>query len=264
MPRTKDEIWKQFNEVTLANGTIRAECKGCKASIVGLVSRMKTHFEACSKKRAAPQNTTDDEPTPKQTKKSTLPFLTCGAHFLNLLAKDICQSKETKTALSKVLEIVKYLRNTHSALAKLREKQLSKPPIPVKTRWNSQQEMVKYFISHWMEIACIISSLLNRSDRLYQYLEDIQLKRVCMDMLEVLDPVASALDSMQKDSTTVSDSMVIWKHLLEKCPGSHKEFVVRRMNMAISPAVMAANLLDHRYQGSKLTSIEMTAAFDHI
>ena len=68
MPRTKDEIWKQFNEVTLANGTIRAECKECKASIVGLVSRLKTHFEACSKKRAAPQNTTDDEPTPKQTK----------------------------------------------------------------------------------------------------------------------------------------------------------------------------------------------------
>ena len=78
MPRTKDEIWKQFSEVTLANGTIRAECKGCKASIVGLVSRMKTHFEACSKKRAAPQNTTDDEPTPKQTKQSTLPILTSG------------------------------------------------------------------------------------------------------------------------------------------------------------------------------------------
>ena len=188
----------------------------------------------------------------------------CGAHFLNLLAKDICQSKETKTALSKVLEIVKYLRNTHSALAKLREKQLRKPPIPVETRWNSQQEMVKYFISNWMEIVCIISSLLNRRDRLYQYVEDIQLKRVCMDMLEVLDPVASALDSMQKDSTTVSDSVVIWKHLLEKCPGSHKEFVVTRMNMAISPAVMAANVLDHRYQGSKLTSIEMTAAFDYI
>ena len=70
MPRTKDEIWKQFNQVTLANGTIRAECKGCKASIVGLVSRMKTHFEACSKKRAAQQNTTDDEPTPKQTKQA--------------------------------------------------------------------------------------------------------------------------------------------------------------------------------------------------
>ena len=50
----------------------------------------------------------------------------------------------------------------------------------------------------------------------------------------------------------------------EKCPGSHKEFVVRRMNMAISPAVMAANVLDHRYQGSKLTSIEMTAAIDYI
>ena len=86
MPRIKDEIWKQFNEVTLANGTIRAECKGCKASIVGLVSRMKTHFEACSKKRAAPQNTTDDEPTPKQTKQSTLPFLTSGTkqHAIHL------------------------------------------------------------------------------------------------------------------------------------------------------------------------------------
>ena len=191
MPRTKDEIWKQFNEVTLANGTIRAECKGCKASIVGLVSRMKTHFEACSKKRAAPQNTTDDEPTPKQTKQSTLPFLTSG-------------TKQHETHL----QIARCIIATGSAFRSVENKQfknmvqLLRPGTVLPTRQ-------------------LVSGTL----------------RVCMDMLEVLDPVAPALDSMQKDSTTVSDSVVIWKHRLEKCPGSHKEFVVRRMNMAISPAV---------------------------
>ena len=50
MPRQQDEIWKKYKEITLPNGNIRGECKICKDSVVGLVSRLKTNFEQCSTK----------------------------------------------------------------------------------------------------------------------------------------------------------------------------------------------------------------------
>ena len=43
MPRIKDPIWKKFNEIQLANGSTRGECPICKATVVGLVSRLKAH-----------------------------------------------------------------------------------------------------------------------------------------------------------------------------------------------------------------------------
>ena len=52
MPRIKDPIWKKFNEIQLANGSTRGECPICKATVVGLVSRLKAHYEACSRKRS--------------------------------------------------------------------------------------------------------------------------------------------------------------------------------------------------------------------
>ena len=54
-----------------------------------------------------------------------------------------------------------------------------------------------------------------------------------------------------------SVSVKIWKTLLEKSPGDYKEAVVKRMYYAISPSVLAPNILDHRYMGRDLTTSEM-------
>ena len=187
----------------------------------------------------------------------------CNAHFANLLAKDICNLSNTKTMLSKVLAIMKFLRNTHSALAQLRERSMNKPPKPVETRRNSQQDMLDYFVKNWMEIVCIVSTL-PRNDILYRYVEDIHMKRVAQDLLEILTPISTALDSLQKDTTTVDDAVKIWKTLLEKSPGDYKEAVVKRMNDAVSPNRLAANILDHRYMGCDLTTSEMKTRMEYI
>ena len=77
MPRIKDPIWKKFNEIQLANGSTRGECPICKVTVVGLVSRLKAHYEACSRKRSNNEEIEVLEPnTPKQAK---LPFLSGGA-----------------------------------------------------------------------------------------------------------------------------------------------------------------------------------------
>ena len=56
----------------------------------------------------------------------------------------------------------------------------------------------------------------------------------------------------------------MWKTLLQKCPGAFKEHVVKRMNDALSPPVLAAYLLDHRFQGKVLTPTETQEALDYI
>ena len=188
----------------------------------------------------------------------------CNAHYANLLAKDICNSSGGKSVLAKITDIIKYLRNTHSAMSMLRNKNMNRPKMPVETRWNSQCEIVDYFLANWMNIVCIISELLPKNDKLFRYMEDIQLKRGAMDLQEALKPIARALDVLQADKTTIAEAVDVWKTLLQKCPGAFKEHVVKRMNDALSPPVLAAYLLDHRFQGKVLTPTETQEALDYI
>ena len=259
MPRQKDEIWRKFNEVILPNGSTRAECKLCKNTIVGLVVRMKSHFQDCSTRHAAQQATTstgvsttqspDDDnsdATPAKISKqgvfseeTGIHVYGCSAHFANLLAKDVCNTTEGKAVLAKILHIVKYLRNTHAAIAKLNEKQMTKPPIPAETRWSSQQATIKYFVENWVNI-------------------------VAVDLLDVLNPITEALNLLQGEKTTISEATEIWKALLDKCPGSFKEHTVKRMNEALSPPLLAANLLDSHFQGASLTSSENVKGLEYI
>ena len=95
----------------------------------------------------------------------------CNAHYANLLAKDICNSSGGKSVLAKITDIIKYLRNTHSAMSMLRNKNMNQPKMPVETRWNSQCEIVDYFLANWMNIVCIISELLPKNDKLFRYMD---------------------------------------------------------------------------------------------
>ena len=188
----------------------------------------------------------------------------CSAHFANLLAKDVCNTTEGKAVLAKILHIVKYLRNTHAAIAKLNEKQMTKPPIPAETRWSSQQATIKYFVENWVNIVAIVTELLPKNDKIYRYVEEIQLKRSAVDLLDVLNPITEALNLLQGEKTTISEATEIWKALLDKCPGSFKEHTVKRMNEALSPPLLAANLLDSHFQGASLTSSENVKGLEYI
>ncbi len=87
MPRQKDEIWKNFNETVLTNGTTRAVCKICKSSVVGLVSRMKTHYDQYSirHRESQPDEGAESSSTgsaaAKVSKQTVLPFLPANREF---------------------------------------------------------------------------------------------------------------------------------------------------------------------------------------
>ena len=66
----------------------------------------------------------------------------CNAHIANLLAKDIVS--EYKAVITKIVAVMKLLRNRHLQSGLLREKNVPRPPLPVETRWNSVHESVDF------------------------------------------------------------------------------------------------------------------------
>ena len=77
----------------------------------------------------------------------------CHAHMANLLSKDILQQKELKAITSKIIAVLKFLRNSHSCTSELQSKNLGRPPIPCETRWNSYVVSLEYFLKNWAQIA---------------------------------------------------------------------------------------------------------------
>ena len=67
----------------------------------------------------------------------------CSAHILNLLMKDF----QVKSALDKILPVIKYFRNVHKAVSWLREKELPRKfSSPNDTRWSSTRDGLTSYI----------------------------------------------------------------------------------------------------------------------
>ena len=82
----------------------------------------------------------------------------CQAHAINLVAKDV--SKMCKDSVSKVVAVLKHLRNHHEESALMKEIKLPRPPLPIETRWNSLADSLDYFVTHRSAISEIFEKTL--------------------------------------------------------------------------------------------------------
>jgi len=84
------------------------------------------------------------------------------------------------------------------------------------------------------------------------------LKRSAEDLLSRLEPIAEALDSVQRDESSISDAVAAWKLLESKLPclddGVLKQKFKARYEQAITSSHILAYLLHPQYQGSSLIS----------
>ena len=79
-------------------------------------------------------------------------------------------------------------------------KKFALPLLPVETRWNTVQDSLQYYATHWSDIAEIMDTHLKPPNVAYRYMEDIQVKRAASDMIAVLKPISIALDKFQRDN----------------------------------------------------------------
>ena len=105
---------------------------------------------------------------------------------------------------------------------------------------------------------------MKSSDRIYRDMEDIGLKRVASELLEILKPIAIALDKLQRDTAVLGDVCESWDNLCTAAPSQFQEVVSKRSKQALSDVVLAANLLDSRYYGEKLNPVETKQAIDYV
>ncbi|XP_063222783.1 uncharacterized protein LOC134531131 [Bacillus rossius redtenbacheri] len=196
--------------------------------------------------------------------KEDLNFITygCSAHLLNLLAKDL----QVPNVKEHVVEIVKYFRNNHFAHAKYKQEGGQQLILPQDVRWNTTVDCLSAYIKYWPVLVKICEE--NRTainDNIYRKVMNVVIKRNAEDMLRCLKPVAIALDKVQKDSSTISTAVDVWKSLKqsledENLNADSMEKFSSRYHQVLDGAHFLAYLVDPRFCGQHLTADERSEA----
>ena len=162
------------------------------------------------------------------------------------------------------MSAIKHLRKHHAESAEMKSLKIPRPPIPCETRWNSVGDTMEYFDNHWSNIVIIVNKILKPSDQYYRYMEDVQLKQCVTDLLQMFSPINRALDRWQKDSSTLGLVFSIWNESRSNTPGQYVQQVSERGKIAMSPEILAANLLDHQFAVAELDVLKTTAAMGYL
>lgn len=176
----------------------------------------------------------------------------CSAHLLNLVEKDVTP----QTILHKIIKIQRYFRNVHQAHGWLKEKDGLMPQIPNETRWNSYPECVRTFVANYHKYREIALEQDNEfNDSISNILNDMAIYSESVYLEKQLSIVASALNILQRESTSISEAVDVWSKLLkEEVLKSYKNFFQKRFNQAITPVHLLAHMMDPKYNREHLSS----------
>ena len=144
-----------------------------------------------------------------------------------------------------------------------------KLPIPIEVCWNSVTDCLEAYIENWPILVKVVESHKGEIDTdIFNMVRDLELKQRAAEYLSKMKPIAIALDKLQSDKCSISDSVVIWKNLqdaFDDMPLSVCTIFKDRMSCALTPAHYLAHLLDHRYYDKKyLTNEEISMDMDFL
>ena len=182
----------------------------------------------------------------------------CSAHLLNLLAKDL----EIPNIKEQVVNVVKYFRNNHFAGAAYKSAGGLWMIMPQDVRWNTLADCLDSYIKHWPILITICEENRNQIDiNIRNVVNNLGVKRSAEELLRRLKPIAVALDMVQKDSCIIADAVEIWKHLETELSvaldnrDAKKKFT-KRLDQALSPCHLLANIVHPKYRGKSLSDAE--------
>ena len=117
---------------------------------------------------------------------------------------------------SQVLEVVRYFRNKHAAVAALENAELTKPPMPTETRWTTLHQTLRYYQQNCGKLQDIVAIIPikgpKKSNRprvitsIQNILEDATIRRTVESILSILDPICHALNTLQSDSANLAEA----------------------------------------------------------
>lgn len=188
----------------------------------------------------------------------------CSAHILNLLAKDL----EIPSATSNIIKVIKYFRNKHVPSGLYRDAGGKKLVMPLEIRWSTMNNALKSFLDNRGVLVQLCQDHKDAIESdIIKIVNDAQIAINANDLIARLDPIAIALDRVQRDYTTISICVEVWHKLemdLSQQPLSVKKSFFKRKNMALGPIHYLANIMDHRFLGRHLTSTQKGEAFEYL
>jgi hypothetical protein len=140
----------------------------------------------------------------------------CSAHLLNLLAQDI----NVPVVTANILKVIKYFRNKHLPSALYKQKQGKKLIMPLEVRWNTMNDAAKLFLDNRGILVQLCQDHRDIIDAdISKIVNDMNIVTNAGDLMASLNPIAIALDRIQRDNTTISVAVEVWKKLEEDLRG---------------------------------------------
>lgn len=188
----------------------------------------------------------------------------CSAHMLNLLAKDL----ELPTVTQSIIKVIKHFRNKHIPSALYKSANGKKLLMPQEIRWNTMNDSLQSYLDSRGILVQICQDNQSQIDKdIIKIINDNHVTTNAVELLSRLKPIAVALDRMQQTSTTIAVAVEIWNKLeknLQQQPLSVKAHFYKRRNIALRGEHYAANMLDHRFLGQRLSDVQKQEAFKFI
>ncbi|KAL4154529.1 hypothetical protein QTP88_000387 [Uroleucon formosanum] len=189
----------------------------------------------------------------------------CSAHILNLLAHDL----EVDSIKSNIKQVIKYFRNSHKIGAKYKQAGGKTLILPSDVRWNTFSDCLQSYLENWHILSSVCSNNRAAIDTtIIRKIEDMEMKRNAEDYFRKLKMISISLDKIKKDSCTLSETIDVWKDLLEffekNCNLNEVKKLKDRYDMAVTPPHFLANVLDPKHNGSRLSEEESDSALQYI
>lgn len=177
----------------------------------------------------------------------------CSAHYLNLLCGDICKLPNVNTIIKQVVELSKYFRNHHEAKGLLAEFQNSRiPQLPGETRWNSVLECLEVFVVNrdfYLKIAEDHEEKIEKN--MVNIIQNIGLMKEVKWLITQLKPIRSALNKLQSENATLSDTVTEFLKLKESATSDvlvpYNDLVNKRFDDCITSPHIIGYLLNPKH-----------------
>ena len=147
----------------------------------------------------------------------------CASHLFNLLGKDITSSQ----IISHVTEINNYFRNHKNPGALLSQQNESfKPQLPVVTRWNSQMDCIKTYLTNRLFLLNFLAQHEDVFDlSIVNIINNVGLYGESKNLYDQLKPISISLDKLRGEKSNIANSCEEWIKLLQldglKCHNNH-------------------------------------------
>ncbi|XP_047986596.1 uncharacterized protein LOC125226609 [Leguminivora glycinivorella] len=192
----------------------------------------------------------------------------CSAHILNLLAKDL----EIPAVTASIMKVIKYFRNHHIPAALYKQAGGKKLVLPLEVRWNTMNDAIRSYLDNRGILVQVSQDHKDKIDReVIKIVNDCQITMNAVDFLKTLSPIATALDRMQRNTTTIAIAVEIWNKLEFDLLGNSayqnaktKKIFLSRRAMALQGLHYAANMVDHRFLGRNLNNEQKKQAYNFI